>query len=60
MGIHYGNRRHHSAPGFDLVLVRDPTADSTPALSDAAAVFVVMFALIMAVTLIQLWFNRHA
>jgi ABC-type sugar transport system permease subunit len=29
-------------------------------MGDAAAVSVVMFALIMAVTLFQLWFNRHA
>src|SRR5215471_10700753 len=29
-------------------------------MGDAAAVSVVMFALIMAVTLVQLWFNRHA
>ena len=36
------------------------TCHHNKTMGDAAAVSVVMFALIMAVTLIQLWFNRHA
>ena len=32
MGTRCGNGRQHSAPGFDLDLVRDATADPTPIL----------------------------